>query len=958
MLLQSVLARCSAVLLLAAFPVLAQNTGATFGTVYSLGGTPSDIVLDEIRGKLYLVNSAANRVDVFSTAEKRVVNRIAVGQFPLAAALSPDNNYLYVTNTQSASLSVIDLGTESVVNSISLPARPEGVAVGSDGRALVTTQGTGTNNGLNTLLLYDRTQQSGQQIYSVPFPPAITTPNPLPAVFFGRPATPFPGRVLPTPGGSFLIGMVAINQTTNAAQTTLFVYEVASGTVVKSRTVTGQSTILSMAPDGSRFMAGSTLYDTTTLAVIGQMSTANLPFFVGAGFNPGFNIQRNLGGSAFNREGETIYSAFNTAATTARPVSNVLYVTNASNLGVRLGLKLRESILGQMVSSASGDDLWALSESGLLHLPVSTIYDYPILVPETTQVFLANDECNKGAARATVRMTNIGKGRLSYSIPNTTTALIMQVSSGLAPSTITMTMDSGRSGVVRQPGTNLFTAAAGGGGAALNVNIASNDAINFPNTIRVYMNFRVRDQRGVIYPIPVALNNNEGLWDMVLDEPRGRLYISNAGFNRIEVFDIRRQKLVEPIEVGQLPHSMAMTPDGSTLYVGDSGGESITVIDLDSQKPFGKIEFPPIPRVGAQGAVRPLALAYGLSGLQFMMSNGSFWRVIGNQALPRRANNITPVTIPGPISMVATPGGEAILTMAGNSNAYLYDALADTYTASRQLYDQAPVSYFGPLAGSKDGAYFLANGLILSPSLAIIGGSERPGVTQFGPPPAPGQPPTQTIVSNGQRNVASVYPLDDKRFLRMTTPVRQNLTSVTRDDARPTLELVNIETGAETVIAVAPENPPFSVFGATRVNSPPRQLVVDSQGNAYSIGVSGLSVIPVYPNGTAPRPVVATGTRGVVNSIDGTQNFRPGSFVTITGSRLAAPAVADTLPAPTVLGGSCVVINELPLPLIQTSDGQISAQIPETQQPGPAVLQVRSLSRAEQSDPIVITIRR
>jgi uncharacterized protein (TIGR03437 family) len=64
------------------------------------------------------------------------------------------------------------------------------------------------------------------------------------------------------------------------------------------------------------------------------------------------------------------------------------------------------------------------------------------------------------------------------------------------------------------------------------------------------------------------------------------------------------------------------------------------------------------------------------------------------------------------------------------------------------------------------------------------------------------------------------------------------------------------------------------------------------------------------------------------------------------------------LPAPTVLGGSCVVINELPLPLIQTSDGQISAQIPETQQPGPAVLQVRSLSRAEQSDPIVITIRR
>ena len=958
MLLQSILIRFLALLLIFSTSAVAQTAGATFGTVYSLGGTPSDIAIDEVRGRLYLVNSSANRVDIFSIPDKRVVRRIPVGQFPLSAAISPDNNYLYVTNTQGASLSVIDLGTDSVINSIALPARPEGVSVGSDGRALITTQGTGANNALNTLLLYDRTQQTGQQIYSVPFPPPITTPNPLPAVFAGRPATAFPGRLLRTPDGNFLIGMVAINQNANAAQTTLFVYEVASGTIVQSRTVTGQSTILSIAPDGSRFMAGSTLYDTATLAVLGQMSTSNLPFFVGPGFNPGFNVQRNLGGSSFNQGGETIYSAFNNAATTSRPVANVLYVTSANNLGVRLGLKLKESILGQIVSSSSGDDLWALSESGLLQLPVSTIFDYPILSPETTQVFLANDECNKGTARATVRMTNLGKGRLSYSIPNTTTALIMQVTSGLAPSSITMTMDSGRSGVVRQPGTNLFINAGGGGGNAINVTVSSNDAINYPNSIRVYMNYRVRDQRGVIYPIPVALNSSEGVWDMVLDEPRGRLYLSNSGYNRVEVFDTRRQKLLDPIDVGQLPHAMAMTPDGSTLYVGDSGGESITIVDLESQKISGKVDFPPIPRVGGQNSIRPLALAYGVSGLQFMMSNGTFWRVIGNRATPRPANNITPIAIGGPISMIATPGGESIITMAGNSNAYLYDALADTYTASRQLYDQAPVSYFGPVAGATDGTYFLANGLILSPSLAVIGGSERPGVTQFGPPPAPGQPPTQTIVSNGQRNVASLYPIDQKLFLRMTTPVRQNLTSVTRDDARPTLELVNIETGSETVIAVAPENPVFSVFGANRVNVPSRQLVVDSQGNAYSIGVSGLSVIPVYPNGTAPRPVITSGARGIVNSTDGSQNFRPGSFITVSGTRLASPAIADALPAPTVLGGSCVVINELPLPLIQTADGQISAQIPETLLPGPAVLQVRSLSRAEQSDPIVITIRR
>lgn len=936
----------------------AQSTGASFGSVVNLGGSPSDIVLDEARGRIYSINSTANRVDVLSLSERKLMKSIAVGNFPLAAALAPDNAYLYITNTQSASLSVIDLGSDSVVNTVSLPAKPEGVAVGADGRVLVTTQGTGTNNALNTLLLFDRMQGSGQQIYSIPNPPTITTPAPLPAVFAGRPATAFPGRLIPTPDGNFIVGMVAINQNANTAQTTLFVYEAASGTVIRNRTVTGQSTVLSMSPDGSKFMAGSTLYDTATLAVIAQMSTASFPFFIGNGTNPTFNVQRNLGGTAYSQDGRMLYSAFNTAATTARPVSNVLYVGGSSNLSVRLGLRLRESILGVMKGTVDGNTLFAISESGLLFLPIGDLYDYPILQPETTQVFLAVDNCNKGVAKASVKIGNLGKGRLTFSIPNTTTALVMQQTSGVAPSSISFTMEPGRSGVVRQPGTNLFTAATGGNGAAINISLQSLDAINFPDVIRVYMNYRERDQRGVIYPIPVTLNNAEGLYDMILDSKRSRIYISNSGFNRIEVFDTKAQQFLTPLEVGQLPHAMAMTPDAQTLYVGNTGGESIDIIDLDSMTISGKVDFPAIPRIGFQVPVRPLAMAYGLSGLQFMMSNGSFWRVIGNQATVRAANSITPATITSPISMIASPGGEYILTMAGNANAYLYDAIADAYTASRQLYDQAPVSYFGPASSGPYGSYFLANGLILSPSLAVIGGTERPGVTQAGAPVGPNQPPTQTIVSNGQRNVAAVYAIDENLFLRMTTPVRQNITAVTRDDARATLEMVNIQTGSVSVIAIAPENPQFSVFGAARVNTPARQMLVDDQNLAYSIGVSGLSVIPVFPTGTAPRPSITAGSRGVVNSEDGTPNLRPGGFVTINGALLANPATANSIPAPTVLGGSCVVMNELPLPLIQTSNGQISAQIPENLPPGPAVVQVRSLLRAEQSDPVVVTIRR
>src|SRR5204862_3950536 len=182
---------------------------------------------------------------------------------------------------------------------------------------------------------------------------------------------------------------------------------------------------------------------------------------------------------------------------------------------------------------------------------------------------------------------------------------------------------------------------------------------------------------------------------------RERISFSNARYNRVEVFDTARQKFRPPIEVGQLPRAMALSLDGFTLYVGNGGVESISQVDLDSMAVTGKIDFPPIPRAGNLASIQPIAMAMGLSGLQWIMSNGTQWRLIGNQATPRLANSITPAVIAGPNqSMIATPGGEYIVALAGNGNAYLYDALADTYTASRLLYDQAPVSYFGPMTAS------------------------------------------------------------------------------------------------------------------------------------------------------------------------------------------------------------------------------------------------------------------
>jgi YVTN family beta-propeller protein len=944
----------------------AQNatTGATFGTIVALGGTPSDIVIDEGRGRLYLVNSNANRVDIYDYNAKRLTGQIRVGTFPLAAALSPDGAYLYVTNTQSSTLSVVDLSFDGVVQTVSLPARPEGVAVGGDGRVLITTQGAGTGNTLNTLLIFDRSQTLSQQVIPVSSPPPISTPNPLPPVFLGRPATPFPGRLLTTPDGNFIIGMVAINQTLNTAQTTLFVYEVASGVVLRNRTVTGQSTVLSVSPDGSRFMAGSTLYDTSTLGVIAQQNTANLPFFIGTNTvaNPNFNLQANFGGSVFSPEGDLIYAAFNTAATGTRTTANALLVSNSRHLGTRLGIRLPQSILGRMIATSDGTNLFALSESGMLHLPIGNLADYPMLQTESNQVFLAIDDCNKGLAKVALRVLNAGKGKLTFSVPSVTTALVTRQTSGVVPTTVEFVMEPGRSGVTRQAGTNLFTNAAGGTGTPINVTLSSPEAINFPNTIRVYMNFRQSDQRGIIHPRPTVVNNTQGLQEMLLDSRRNRIYISNAGFNRIEVFDIGRQRFVDPIEVGQLPRSMAMSLDGGLLYVGNTGGESISVVDLETGRLTGNIEFPPIPRAGNQNSLVPAALAMTLSGLQFMMqgpTNSTFWRLLGNQAVPRIGNAVTPATVANPPYLSASPDGQYLLALAGNGVGYLYDALIDNYTVSRQIYDQTPISYFAPVTAAPNANFFIVSGLVLNSALAVIGGSERPGQTIFTPGQGPGQPPIQQTVSAGQRNVASTYATSETSFARLTTPVRQNPTAATRDDARPTLELVDTLTGAQTIAGVVPDSPQQQVFGTARVNVPGRQLVVDSSGTAYAITLSGLTVMPLSGGGAEPaRPQIRGGAAGITNANDGSRNYRPGSFIAIDGQNLAGEATAEDVPLPTLLGGSCVAIGDVAVPLIETSSGRILAQIPADANPGQNILQVRSLNNGAQSEPVLIQIQR
>jgi hypothetical protein len=161
-------------------------------------------------------------------------------------------------------------------------------------------------------------------------------------------------------------------------------------------------------------------------------------------------------------------------------------------------------------------------------------------------------------------------------------------------------------------------------------------------------------------------------------------------------------------------------------------------------------------------------------------------------------------------------------------------------------------------------------------------------------------------------------------------------------------------TGNDTLVGVTAENPIAEVFGTTRFNTTARQMVVDATGStAYAITLSGLSVIPLAAATTSTVPAISS----VVNASNGSSGLQPGSFVTINGSNLASTAAASTIPPPTVLGGSCVTMGEMAIPLISTSSGQIQAQVPANLPTGTQVVEVRSLGMAQDSAPVTVTVK-
>ncbi len=911
-------------------------SAANIGTVVPVVGQVADLVYDRARNQVYLANPLRNQVEIYSVAERRLTGTILAGLQPGSLALSPDGDTLYIANVGSFTVSAVNLNFPSTPGrDYTVGSRPDSIAVGSDGKLVI----------LGTLGLLRLDPNSGQ-VVPVPISPPATLPIGIPTI-----------PPSPTPAGFFagLVTTASGNLIVGLSTNRLFVYEVASGTVLRSRNVTGLRAILSASTDGSRFMAGPFLFDTQTLTIVGRAGTV---------------APTLTGGSAFSPDGNAVYATFSTQSpinplNTNNPqnpggavipggigglppglqTQAVLQILRSSSLTPEIGLRLPEPIISKIIMSPDGQNLFANSTSGLLVIPVGQLSNLPVLDVSATNVVLAVDMCNRTVATASIQVRNVGGGRMTFAaaVNNQNAPVILNRGSGVAPANLTISFDPRP---VTTRGTLQYA-----------VVIVSPEAVNIEPAILVNLNFRDVGDRGTIVPM-----SGVGV-DMQMDAARQRLYIANYTRDQIEVFSLASQSFLLPIRVGNRPLSMTMA-NSSTLVVANSGAENLSIVDLDAMQEVDQISMGPVPLNAAPLFPRSVAAssnavlfsAVPLAAAGLAPAPGSVWQLslVTHSAFPRLNLGIGTVnTIQGRNLLLAPAGGSAILVVEGNGSLRLYDAVADTFAVTRPL---AVPGLRGTASATADGSFYVVDNSVFNSALGPQGAIAPTPV--IGLPGAGGQAALAFGVIASGNNVVRVQaatpPLTPVQSLQ-----RYNLSSL-QSDLQVFLP--------EQVMDISPAQigapngnrqwPPRATALELGVNNQTqllaRGMAMDSSNNAYLLTVSGLSVVSLSPAAGRAPSFTANGVVNMASKRPGPVS--PGSLITILGSNLADAAAATAAPLPRSLGGVCVTANEVAIPLISTSPTQIDAQLPLELGTGRITLTVRSTRLGQASAGVQIPI--
>src|SRR5207302_4262409 len=109
-----------------------------------------------------------------------------------------------------------------------------------------------------------------------------------------------------------------------------------------------------------------------------------------------FNTQTIQGGAVSMPDGSQLFDAYNIvplASPAARSNSAQLTVNTPDTLLIQMGIMLPKNLGGTIVITSDAATAYAISQSGFMVLPMGTLRNQPIGLPDSNVALLASDQC-------------------------------------------------------------------------------------------------------------------------------------------------------------------------------------------------------------------------------------------------------------------------------------------------------------------------------------------------------------------------------------------------------------------------------------------------------------------------------------------------------------------------------------------------------------------------------------
>jgi hypothetical protein len=376
--------------------------GASFGTVVPVGGHASDIALDEPRGVVYVANFAADRIDVVSLANHKTGNSIPVAPYPGSLAISPDRHFLLIAHfgnfkapsSSANALTLIDL-VSGGKQTFALGDPPLGVGFGADGLALVVTT--------SEFLLFDPASGALRVLDTVAGVSARTLPVPF--------AT-FPPQIVAASVGVSADGYWMFGLT----DTIRFRYDVRGRTVSPAGYTSDPAQgprVVSVSRDGAYFTAGWGLFNAAG-HLLSQFANPS------GQLNVGSHVIDSVAGVIYAQIPQGQPSGSGAPGSGAAAAPPVLMIADADNLTVREQLRLPENLAGKSLLNSARDTVYAISDSGLVVLPVGSLNRAHRLAASREDIVFRGSFCDRRASTQDVVVSDPGGSNADFTISTTT----------------------------------------------------------------------------------------------------------------------------------------------------------------------------------------------------------------------------------------------------------------------------------------------------------------------------------------------------------------------------------------------------------------------------------------------------------------------------------------------------------------------------------------------------------